>query len=784
MRTVVLMICLAGVVGIDAAQGAGRGIVIEDFEAGQVVLQGYPGQDQDPTGWSLTDQDTYDNSAWSLELTGNTWKIEAVSPHALADSTVWQVAVRCDDLAEMHGFGVGDGQHELFYTFWGEDLPASTNWWTVYQGAFARDGWRLFLLPLGRDWFATFGYLPTVDRLIFVNDGDDGPAGATLFDAIADVTEDQPRAPRCRILYTIEGSRKVAKDLFQVDVQFHGKAFDPEGGALVYHWDFGDSSTSEATDPPHQFLVHADHPYTVSLAVTDPDGFAAGDTCQIQVQPGPAEGPLDRQLRRRHHDRPRLRVPRRHHRHAGRGGALRADPADLRPGRGPQRVQPRDPLHDARHAAPDQERRLPQSSGESRGHPLRRRRPGDHRQQPHHRLRRDRHAGYHGGSRGTRHPVQRRGHQRVLCSVALLPDRTRRAPGVPGAVRPHRPAVQLPAVPRRRLRQARFRVHVVAQPRGGARRLARPRRHRHRADPQRRGVRTRPARRRPCLDGSAARRGERGGRRPARVPLPQRALARRARPAAAGPGSGRRRGDQPPPARAAGLRILRRQAHRPQPGQLRLRPLVPRDHAHHGADARGPQGRHRGVHLHPGLDRRLDPAACQRRSEPRDHRPPRRLLAADECPGGAGLRRGPRPHPPRADRGRFATGGHAALHRPRGEQRRGRLAAAAPARRRFPVGGGASHRRRGRLGGALGARDPVARRLRGRGRHVVGRELERRVARRDAGARRSAQPRAAPSARAGHARGHRPRTAPAVRSRARAQRLRLGAHRRTPGRRC
>ncbi len=292
MRKGLLLICLAGCVGLGAAHGAVRGVVIEDFEAGQVDLQGYPGQDLEPDGWSLTSQDTYDGSAWSLVLSGNTWKVEAVTPRALADSTVWQVAVRCDDLDEMHGFGVGDGQHELFYTMWGQDLPASENWWTVYQGAFARDGWRLFLLPLGRDWFTTFGYLPTVDRLIFVNDGDDGPAGETAFDAIVDVTEDQPRAPRCRILYTIEGSRKVARDLLQVDVQFHGKAFDPEGGALAYHWDFGDSSTSQATDPAHQFLVHADHPYTVSLAVTDPDGFAAGDTCQIQVQPGPAEGPL------------------------------------------------------------------------------------------------------------------------------------------------------------------------------------------------------------------------------------------------------------------------------------------------------------------------------------------------------------------------------------------------------------------------------------------------------------------------------------------------------------
>ncbi len=274
------------------ALAVGRGVVIADFESGSVALQSYPGQDADPEGWALVDENTHDGSAWSLRLTGNTWKIMPVAPVALTDTTVWQVAVFCEDLGEMHAFGVGDGQHELFYTAWGEDLPPDTNWWTVYQGAFPRRAWHVFLLPLGEDWQTTFGYAPTLDRLFFVNDDDADDAATTLFDTVVDVTGDLPHSPRCRILYTIDSQRKVAADLYQVGVQFHAEVFDPDSDTVTLAWDFGDSTGSDETDPVHEFLVHASYPYTVSLAATDPDGLAAGDTCQVEVDPGAPDRPL------------------------------------------------------------------------------------------------------------------------------------------------------------------------------------------------------------------------------------------------------------------------------------------------------------------------------------------------------------------------------------------------------------------------------------------------------------------------------------------------------------
>jgi poly-gamma-glutamate capsule biosynthesis protein CapA/YwtB (metallophosphatase superfamily) len=272
--------------------GQSRGNLIEDFESGTPSLSSYPGQDLEPGDWQMTSNNTYDDSGSSLRLYGNTWKTQTISTVAVTDSTVWQIAVYCENQGEMQGLGLSDGQNELFYTFFGRDLPEDTNWNTVYQGAYAKDKWQLFLLPIGRDWSIAFGYQPDLNQLIYVNDADSNPMGITLFDAIIDVTEDLPQKPNVRILYTVENQRKIADKLFNLTVQFHGEVFDPDSEIHSWSWDFGDSTSSEAQNPLHEFRVHADYPYTVGLLVTDPDGQAAGDTCQIAVAPGVSEGPL------------------------------------------------------------------------------------------------------------------------------------------------------------------------------------------------------------------------------------------------------------------------------------------------------------------------------------------------------------------------------------------------------------------------------------------------------------------------------------------------------------
>jgi poly-gamma-glutamate capsule biosynthesis protein CapA/YwtB (metallophosphatase superfamily) len=270
---------------------AARGEVIENFESGTVVLTSYPDQDLQPDAWELTEDNCFAGSL-ALRLYGNTWKMQEIGPQAVSDSTVWRVAVYIETLGQMQAFGVSDGTRELFYTFAGEELPQDSAWWTVYQGAFPRRQWYAYLLPVGADWQATYGDLPTVTHLIYVNDDDAGSPGVTIWDEIADVTDDLPVAPLARILYSAGSMQQVAKGLYRVTAQFLAKVFDPDSDTHQFYWDFGDGATSDLPDPVHQFLVTAHHTYTVGLRVTDPDGLAGGDTCQVRVEVGPAELPL------------------------------------------------------------------------------------------------------------------------------------------------------------------------------------------------------------------------------------------------------------------------------------------------------------------------------------------------------------------------------------------------------------------------------------------------------------------------------------------------------------
>jgi len=269
-----------------------RGVPVENFDSAIPELQSYPGQDNAPESWEISTTNAYGGSGSSLRLFGNTWKTQSITSHAVTDTTVWQIAVSGESIGEMQAFGISDGSNELFYTFHGRDLPENSNWYTVYQGAYSRNEWHLYLLPIGRDWETLFGYQPDLTQLIYVNDADSGSPGVTFFDAIADVTDDLPRPPLARILYTVEDQRQITEKMYRLSVQFHGEVFDPDSDTHTWFWDFGDSTTSTNQNPVHSFTVHADHPYTVGLQVTDSTHMAAGDTCQISVSPGSSEGPL------------------------------------------------------------------------------------------------------------------------------------------------------------------------------------------------------------------------------------------------------------------------------------------------------------------------------------------------------------------------------------------------------------------------------------------------------------------------------------------------------------
>ncbi len=293
IRSLLLTLCIHLLSPLSVFASTQASTVIDDFESGGVVLESYPGQDNDPSSWEVSSSNPF-GGIYALRLYGNTWKTKATAPIGVADSTVWRVAALVEQLGDMQAFGVSDGTNELLYTFGGSQLPAETKWWTVYQGAFPVGDWYSYLLPIGRDWYATHGYLPTITSLIFVNDDDSGGGnlGETWFDEIADVSDDQPIAPTTSILYTIESSQQISDKRFLVGVQFQGTVYDPDSPSHTFQWDFGDGSSSSAQNPSHQFIVTASHTYTVGLVVRDPDGLVGSDTCQIHVDPGTGDLPV------------------------------------------------------------------------------------------------------------------------------------------------------------------------------------------------------------------------------------------------------------------------------------------------------------------------------------------------------------------------------------------------------------------------------------------------------------------------------------------------------------
>ncbi len=286
LRAAALALALTLAVAAPAAAA-----VIEDFESGPPALASYPGQDLNPSGWALSAPGA-DGTGSALRLSGNSWKVQAVAPRALADTTVWEVAVLVESLGEMQAFGLGDGVHELLYTFAGEDLPAGTQWWTLYQGAFPRGSWRTYRLPVGRDWRATHGALATVDRLFYVNDDDSGAVGAVRFDDVRDVSGELPVAPRVTIGRVTARAVKAEGGAWKVGVSFWSEVGDPDSAAHAWAWDFGDGATADQPAPFHEFTARAGHTYTVALTVTDPDGLTGADTCQVAVEPGEDEGPV------------------------------------------------------------------------------------------------------------------------------------------------------------------------------------------------------------------------------------------------------------------------------------------------------------------------------------------------------------------------------------------------------------------------------------------------------------------------------------------------------------
>ena len=272
--------------------GADRGTTIENFDDGSVVLQSYPGEDVQPGAWGLDTGNTYNDSPYSLRLYGNTWKLEPISPIALDSGTVWQVAAYIETVGEIHGFGLVDSAHTLFYSFGGSEMLDIDQWVTVYQGAFPLNTWNLYRLPVADDWQAYFSYQPTITGIVFVNDRDTAATGSGYFDEIVDITSDLPMAPQVTIQHSIVNIFTDPAGARHVTVQFNSVVQDTDSYTHQYYWYFGDDSTSNGANPSHTYVIDDDHPYTVLLEVSDSTNLWGRASCPIVLDPGPTTYPV------------------------------------------------------------------------------------------------------------------------------------------------------------------------------------------------------------------------------------------------------------------------------------------------------------------------------------------------------------------------------------------------------------------------------------------------------------------------------------------------------------
>ncbi|MGB7053936.1 MAG: CapA family protein [bacterium] len=269
-----------------------RADTIENFDDGMIQLYSYPGEDFDSSAWALDSTNTLNNSPYSLKIWGNTWKIESIIPVILDTNDVWQIAAYVDTLAEIQGFGLRDSAHTLLYSFAGTQELNIEYWVTVYQGAFPLRAWNQYGLPVGQDWLAYYGYLPTITAIVFINDRDYDPDGVVYFDDVLNITTDLPMAPQVTIDYTMGQIYRNTHGTKVVDIQFFSTVIDTDSYYHDYFWYFGDDSTSSEPNPFHTYVVEDDHIYTVLLEVVDSTNLWGRATCQVIVDPGPTSFPL------------------------------------------------------------------------------------------------------------------------------------------------------------------------------------------------------------------------------------------------------------------------------------------------------------------------------------------------------------------------------------------------------------------------------------------------------------------------------------------------------------
>jgi len=289
---ILIVLCCLLFSGLAAQSHDQRYVVIEDFESGNIQLTSWADEDINPSAWQLTSSVTYLGSAWALQLSGNTWKQQMISPVVVDSGTVFEMAARTSSGAAVQGIGFSDGTNTLFYSISGNLVMDIEEWVPVYQGAFSNGTWNSYQFPIADDWWSFFDYLPTITSLVYVNDLDGVSNRSVYFDNILNISSDLPVAPSVSISQQITLNNLLASGARDVGVQFQAIVTDPDSDTFTYQWEFGDGQSSNLASPYHLYSVVDDHPYRVHLRVTDSSGRWGLATTLVNVDPGTSTLPL------------------------------------------------------------------------------------------------------------------------------------------------------------------------------------------------------------------------------------------------------------------------------------------------------------------------------------------------------------------------------------------------------------------------------------------------------------------------------------------------------------
>ncbi|MCB5252808.1 MAG: CapA family protein [Candidatus Cloacimonadaceae bacterium] len=265
-----------------------RPIVIEDFDDGQVTLTSWADEDLEPDAWYLDNTNTHASSAYSLCLSGNTWKEQSISPTSINSNTVISMAAYYQSGSKVQGIGFSDGVNQLFYSISGSLILNLEVWVPVYQGAYSSYNWHEYQLPVGKDWESFFGYYPTLSSLIYVSDLDGISSRSVWFDSILNITGDLPIAPQV----SISATSPLWLNQREVSLQFEAIITDPDSDTFSYYWSFGDGQTSTQAAPLHIYEVTDAHQYTATLRLTDDCGMVGLASTQVNIDQGPSSLPL------------------------------------------------------------------------------------------------------------------------------------------------------------------------------------------------------------------------------------------------------------------------------------------------------------------------------------------------------------------------------------------------------------------------------------------------------------------------------------------------------------